>query len=906
MARLKVASVAVGIDQYPAGFFEAGERPLRFAGADARRVHEYIAGCWPDSPAGCHVLLINEAASLAGLEAAFARLRELGPFDMLWLYLSGHGRRRGAAGWFCTATAAPGVPDLDAGALDRLLESVTAAATILLVDCCHAETVVYPSRFFSRLDGQRSRVFLASSRGGQLSWEDESRRSSLFTYHFLAALAVPPRSGGTAAAAVRELENEVFSELREQVPTDVFRLKQGASQEPVRGGISSQPVLLPRRARAPELGGSTVLEAIRARLRQLLLTGAAAVLAAALVVEVSFYHLAVTAGGRLGVRYGVRELGFLAPGRLGLRLETPFQLADLASGEARSAVAAGNVRGIWWGSDSAGRRRWGSGLTAYLDEPVATRWRLQLGERIDPGSLTPPDPNEVDWRARALAEAALIEPAALAPASFWADVEGTVRAKLPGDYGCGPEARGGELGEFSVMLSGETTAEVEAALATATAAAGVGGIRDFKTVTDALQAVRFRARGQRTPADALREARGVANLMVSLGVARRLAHRAPLGADEVAAMDALSGRGCAPWPDFALAVLGYPADQEAVARRLTERVSGGGASPAASGGGGGGSGGGEASAEGVALAGLAELAGRGRLLEPLFRRVLANLGVPNAPGRKVRGSVTGEAAWLAWLREVTDRGGGLPGFAVALVFDEAERRVLAGSREELAPLQILAAAAGGLDAGERRRLVDLVRRAGAGAGWMTAEYAAVLGGLARGGLLLRQDIIPLLPDLASVEAAPGSGEEVPSGAVTLRAGEVVPARLDALGRAAQGVRLPAGELELLMAYAERNPGAAAIDEIYAGLAHQRSLDIDIEADVQRTAERLRSHRRSSEELGLEINVAAVQLRGVPVRRREALLGELVGAWKGEFEPEIKAALAEVVVRTRRGLRLEDL
>jgi hypothetical protein len=897
MARLRVASVAVGIDRYPAGFFEAGERPLRFAGADARRIHEYIADCWPDSPAGCHELLINDAASMAGLRAAFARLRQLGPFDMLWLYLSGHGRLRGAAGWFCTVTALSGVPDLDAGALDSLLESVAASVTILLVDCCNAEAVVYQSRYFSRLDGQRSRVFIGSSRGDQLSWEDEARQSSLFTYHFLAALATPAQGAGITA--VRELENEIFAELGERVPADVFRLKQGARQEPVRGGISSQPILLPRRASAPALGRSTVLEAIRGRLRQVLLTGAAALLAAALVIEVSFYHLAVTAGGRLGVRYGVRELGFLAPGRWGLRLETPFQLADLASGEARSAVASGNVRGIWWGSDSAGLRRWASGLTAYLDEPVATRWRLQLGERIDPETLTPPDPNEVDWRARALADAALIDPAALAPASFWADVEGQLRQKLPGDYGCGPEARGGELAEFAVMLSRETTAEVEAGLATATAAARAGGIRDFGLVTGALQAVRFRAWGQQAPADVLREARGVANLLVSLGVARKLAHGAPLGAAEAAAMDALSSRGCAPWPDFALAVLGYPADQKEVARRLTEQVSGA-AAPAGGSGGRGGGGVGDTTARRVALAGLAELARQGRLPEPLFRRVLATLSAP------LRGDATAGDAWLPWLRQVTDLGGRLPASVVALLFDEAERRVRAGSGEELAPLQILATDVGGLGAGERRRLVDLVKRVGAGTGWMTVDYAAVLGELARGGLLLRQDVIPLLPDLAGVEAPLATREEVPSGAATLRAGVTVPERLAALGRAAQGVRLPPVELELLSAYAERNPGAVAIDDINAGLAHQRALDLDVKTDLQRIADRLQAHRRSSDQLGLETNVAVAQLRSLPARLREALLAELVDAWKGEFEPEIKAALAEVVVKTRRGLRLEDL
>jgi hypothetical protein len=36
------------------------------------------------------------------------------------------------------------------------------------------------------------------------------------------------------------------------------------------------------------------------------------------------------------------------------------------------------------------------------------------------------------------------------------------------------------------------------------------------------------------------------------------------------------------------------------------------------------------------------------------------------------------------------------------------------------------------------------------------------------------------------------------------------------------------------------------------LAHQRSLEVDVETDLERTAERLRAHRRSSDELGLEV------------------------------------------------------
>jgi hypothetical protein len=100
---------------------------------------------------------------------------------------------------------------------------------------------------------------------------------------------------------------------------------------------------------------------------------------------------------------------------------------------------------------------------------------------------------------------------------------------------------------------------------------------------------------------------------------------------------------------------------------------------------------------------------------------------------------------------------------------------------------------------------------------MTVEYAALLGDLARSGLLLRQDTLPLLPDLASVEAPLAARQAPSSGAVTLRAGEVVPERLAALGRTAQGVRLPPAQLELLITYAQRNPGAATIDHIYAGL-----------------------------------------------------------------------------------------
>jgi hypothetical protein len=142
--------------------------------------------------------------------------------------------------------------------------------------------------------------------------------------------------------------------------------------------------------------------------------------------------------------------------------------------------------------------------------------------------------------------------------------------------------------------------------------------------------------------------------------------------------------------------------------------------------------------------------------------------------------------------------------------------------------------------------------------------------------------------------------------LTLRPGDVAPQRLAALGRTAQGVRLPPEQLDLLIAYAQRNPTAAAIDEIHAGLLHQRSLDIDPETDLRQAAERLRAHRRNSDHLALEINLAAVQLRSLAPRRREPLLAHLAAEWQAEFEPDIKAALAELIVETRRSLRPDDL
>ena len=78
---------------------------LRYAAADATAFHQYARTAWEDATGVHHVLTDGNAASRA-VSDIFKEIRKAGHFDILVVYLSGHGEvGADGAGWFCLAAA---------------------------------------------------------------------------------------------------------------------------------------------------------------------------------------------------------------------------------------------------------------------------------------------------------------------------------------------------------------------------------------------------------------------------------------------------------------------------------------------------------------------------------------------------------------------------------------------------------------------------------------------------------------------------------------------------------------------------------------------------------------------------------------------------------------------------------
>jgi uncharacterized caspase-like protein len=100
------------------------------------------------------VLTDGNAASRA-VSDIFKEIRKAGHFDILVVYLSGHGEvGADGAGWFCLADAQPGAISLGSGQLDDSLGKVSADRVLLLVDCCYVGKV---DRYFHGMEHYRRR-----------------------------------------------------------------------------------------------------------------------------------------------------------------------------------------------------------------------------------------------------------------------------------------------------------------------------------------------------------------------------------------------------------------------------------------------------------------------------------------------------------------------------------------------------------------------------------------------------------------------------------------------------------------------------------------------------------------------------------------------------------------------------
>ncbi|MCA1479854.1 caspase family protein [Bradyrhizobium sp. NBAIM08] len=397
----KVGAFIVGIGAYRA-IGATGLSPLQFAVNDADAVERYLRTCWPGVGDLTFVRIPEDEATAAEIEIGLGSLAEGGPYELCWLFLSGHG-------WVDDATAgflvqpAPGArspPLLFAGTLDRLISKIDAKRTILVLDCCFAEALVRRMSFFAGLGPSDARLYIASSRESQRTWEDVGVQHGVFTAHLLDLLTTGSAAQFSERKTQLDVDAELFPALCTQVPLYVFQQKGGARQEPVKGGVSSSAVTLPVASLARRVQDRTVLETVAIRLRQAATGLAVGGLALLLLSYALFYYVEPGAGGTLIVRHGTRWLEPLLRALPLERVDTGISVADLSSNSAAAApLQSGYTTGIWTHDGSDRSRGWFDAVLPGLDPAAAARYGTLAGRQppILGASPAPLDVERAAW-----------------------------------------------------------------------------------------------------------------------------------------------------------------------------------------------------------------------------------------------------------------------------------------------------------------------------------------------------------------------------------------------------------------------------------------------------------------------------------------------------------------------------
>jgi hypothetical protein len=232
---------------------------------------------------------------------------------------------------------------------------------------------------FSRLNGANSRHFIASSRLWQECYEEigitspEGAGSSLFCVAFFEVLE-RCRSQGLEHI---DFDAILAPTVKRRVPALAFRLKNRVQQEPVSGGISATPLLIPvsLRATTPPSAFRALLNVWRRLVASALIVGAAAVVGA----YYSTWHLGFSERGYVSVFAGPSWLPAI-PADLLLRVELKFRVDDITPDPGLSSrVLTRRIDGVWWHTDSNGARKWGEQLRDALNTSKSHYWTAALG-----------------------------------------------------------------------------------------------------------------------------------------------------------------------------------------------------------------------------------------------------------------------------------------------------------------------------------------------------------------------------------------------------------------------------------------------------------------------------------------------------------------------------------------------
>ncbi len=194
--------ISIGVDAYPGGVF----RPLRYAVADARAMGRLFAEAFVDETNRPRMQVVRIAvegtaeapATRARIEAAFARLAEATPDDMVVVSFSGHGYTDARGRFFLVPSDVRSDGDrpvaqsmIGADDLARWLMPVDAGAIHVVIDACHSAASVQAGGFkpgpmgdpgLGQLAYDKGIRILSASAPDQYAMEDTRLGHGLLTY----------------------------------------------------------------------------------------------------------------------------------------------------------------------------------------------------------------------------------------------------------------------------------------------------------------------------------------------------------------------------------------------------------------------------------------------------------------------------------------------------------------------------------------------------------------------------------------------------------------------------------------------------------------------------------------------------------------------------------------------------
>jgi hypothetical protein len=872
---MQIGALVIGIEDYANPEYRQSQFRLQYAVEDAKAFVRYLTTAWQD-----HVLHIccleNGQATQEAVLAAVVRLAEQS-IDILFVYLSGHGDKDSQSnGWFCLVDAVPGERSFDGTLIDTVFLRVGARTSLLLLDCCYAESVLSNSRFFASLQNAHSRLFICSSRADQQTWEDDGVRHGIFSNILLRGLStVSPVANPSGLV---DIEGGLFRYLCEQVPLAVVAAKgAGRRQEPVKGGISSGPIEVPT-VSASLLGRQlSTYDAVLLGTRRWLGRIAAIALLALITIQLAFYHLAIGPTGEIEVRPGLKATEVFTV--FGKPIETGITQAALATGEddpsgkLRTQLVSLAERRLW----GISLQRQPDGLKGWFGQLLPMLRRSDRAELVVlatgrlPADYTGADPETEKPPFLTILEAALLagDKGTNEPTPFRFDYDLPSAAELDCDKTVA------NIRDFSLMQP--TSSVLAADLSWNAARAVLQPSSAIGAVLDASKVVAYRiAQAGQMDSHYIPDKEASA-LSAALLAVRKIAMPTAKSAVPHTAPESW----CEPGFAVAKMFLGGSEDSRHAAITLAGYVS-----PIAA----------AVNDRIVQARSEAALGALQVLAKTAEIPVEAVSTIMDIVEKNDRG-LDGEPVISEWLRSVASRQSFSP-HDTEWLFSQLNQSAENFNFSPLTAFDILSRTVAHLDSRQRKLL----------AGWYSehfADYRTQSVFAEATGYL--GAVVPISPDPISFLSDRLVPEIHISGRNRTRRGTQIVRSTDfeaglGLGVLGKAQKLPADVVEKLYLFAMARGNLGELSAVYEGLAAQRSVTVeDLSSAVVSNLATTRSSRMRRE---TEIEIAIAQIVHREPKDRERVIGALERKWREEFEPDLRIALAQVIVRSK--LRASDI